>query len=592
MVNFIIGTGRCGTTMLAQMLNSHSKICVPFELQILFEESNNGARLYEIFHEKKNESFGPEDFIALIEARCPYLFDGYFDLRVFFAKQQYPIYSLEKLVNALYGEIAKSKHKRIFIEQTPWYGQRIDILNELFPSAKYIHMVRDGRDVAISFARTPWWHNDIGQNLERWDAEVRKIINSSNQILKPGQIMQVRYEDFVEQPERELRRICDFLGIDFEDTMLDPATYIDYGMHGKLQAENVSSAALVNWSKKKNIPTFKKSRYAWKKYPNYDFSSTPKHITQSLQALGYDSQMPRFYAFPFSIEKIRIKIISRARLSIHKMRSLWFRKLFRVRTNLRLLGAYFKKILGNKSSKPPSTYCPVCVNKQATFAPLPDFYRENALLHGFAHFEKGEMLSIEAYSCTSCGASDRERLYALWIDQQIDKKLFYSGTRLIHFAPEAALSKKLKGPGFFDYKTADLMMDVVDYKVDMMKMPFDDESFDFFICSHVLEHVESDDQAMAELYRITKPGGCGILMAPIIIGLQKTVEDSSVKDESGRWRLYGQGDHVRLYAHDDYVNKIRSHGFCVEELGESYFGEEVFHTLGLTRTSILYVVSK
>ncbi len=81
-------------------------------------------------------------------------------------------------------------------------------------------------------------------------------------------------------------------------------------------------------------------------------------------------------------------------------------------------------------------------------------------------------------------------------------------------------------------------------------------------------------------------------MAPIIVGLENTVEDPSVKDEAGRWRLYGQNDHVRLYAHDDYVNKIRSHGFRVEELGESYFGEDVFRSLGLKRTSILYVVSK
>jgi SAM-dependent methyltransferase len=237
-------------------------------------------------------------------------------------------------------------------------------------------------------------------------------------------------------------------------------------------------------------------------------------------------------------------------------------------------------------------WCPVCGNEQASFLPLPEFYRDNANLHGFVHFEKGEMLSLDAYSCTQCGASDRERIYALWIDQQFKKKHFPNNTHVIHFAPEAALSGKLKGLAFFDYKTADLQMDDVNYKVDMMDMLFDNESFDFFICSHVLEHVDSDDQAIKELYRITKPGGCGILMAPIIIGLEKTLEDPSVTDESSRYRLYGQNDHIRLYAHDDYVKKIRCHGFRVEELGESYFGEEVFRTLGLTHTSILYVVSK
>ncbi len=239
-----------------------------------------------------------------------------------------------------------------------------------------------------------------------------------------------------------------------------------------------------------------------------------------------------------------------------------------------------------------SRWCPVCDNKHAGFLPLPDVYREKANLYGFPYFEQGEMLSLDAYSCSACGASDRERLYALWIDQQFEKGSFTANTSVIHFAPESALSEKLKGLNLSSYKTADLLMEHADFKVDMMAMPFADDSYDFFVCSHVLEHVESDDRAIRELYRVTKPGGYGILMVPIIIGLEHTLEDLSTTDESERYRLYGQEDHVRLYAHEDYVNKIKSHGFYVEELGESYFGQEVFSKLGLTSTSILYVVGK
>jgi hypothetical protein len=311
-IGFIIGTGRCGTTMLAQMLNSHSKVCVPFELQILFEYSNNGARLYEIFQGKQYENFGLEDFLNLIEDRCPYKFHEYFDYRSFFEKQQFPIHNFKDLATSLFSEIAESKNKKIFIEQTPWYGQRIDILNELFPSAKYIHMIRDGRDVAISFARTPWWHDDIGQNLERWHAEVKQLIDSSKKILNPGQILQVRYEDLVEQPESGLRRISNFLDIEFEDCMLDPSTYIDYGLYVKNHFGNISSSALNNWSKSKNIPTFKGSCYAWKNYPDFDFSTPRKHITQSLKTLGYDTQMPSFYALMvtlFTLKRYAKKVI-------------------------------------------------------------------------------------------------------------------------------------------------------------------------------------------------------------------------------------------------------------------------------------------
>jgi SAM-dependent methyltransferase len=254
--------------------------------------------------------------------------------------------------------------------------------------------------------------------------------------------------------------------------------------------------------------------------------------------------------------------------------------------------AKLRSFFGTRQPIQNKLWCSVCAHKPDSFLPLPDYYLDNARRHGYAHIGKGETISHETYSCPNCGASDRERLYALWIDQQIEKKRFTKGASLIHFAPEGALSKKLKELGHFDYKTADLLMSDVDYKIDMMNMPFSDDGFDFFICSHVLEHVESDDLAIEELYRITKPSGCGILMAPIVIGLESTVEDPSVKDEAGRWRLYGQDDHVRLYAHDDYVKKICSHGFRVEELGEHYFGEEVFRALGLTPTSNLYVVTK
>ncbi len=257
-----------------------------------------------------------------------------------------------------------------------------------------------------------------------------------------------------------------------------------------------------------------------------------------------------------------------------------------------MLTSLLRPIFGKKKDIRQSGWCPVCGNKPVTFLPLPDFYRDNAQRQGFVHFGKGEMTSHETYTCSSCGASDRERLYALWIDQQIGKEYFARGGRLIHFAPEAALSRKLRELGFFDYTTADLLMDDVDHQVDMMAMPFGADSFDFFICSHVLEHVESDDRAIRELYRVTKQGGSGILMVPIVVGLDKTIEDPGVVDEAGRWRLYGQNDHVRLYSHGDYVKKIRSNGFQVDQLGEGYFGEEVFRALGLKRTSILYVVSK
>ncbi len=238
------------------------------------------------------------------------------------------------------------------------------------------------------------------------------------------------------------------------------------------------------------------------------------------------------------------------------------------------------------------THCPACGRHGISFLPLPDAIRTDALRYGFKHFGRGEMTAHDTYACDACGASDRERLYALWLDTEIARGSISRGLRLIHFAPEHVLSGKIRASGFFDYHTADPQMTGVDHVVDLMNLPFPDNSFDLFICSHVLEHVENDDTAISELFRIVNRGARSILMAPIIVGLEQTLEDASVTTDAERWRCFGQNDHLRIYAHDDYLRKIKAGGFVVEELGIKYFGGHVFRRLGLKDTSVLYVVSK
>ena len=242
------------------------------------------------------------------------------------------------------------------------------------------------------------------------------------------------------------------------------------------------------------------------------------------------------------------------------------------------------------ASEVPVRYpCPVCKQTNAAFAAIPEFYRENARRHGFVHYGQGEMTAHDSYTCTRCGATDRERLYVYWMEQEVAAGRLREGAKVMHFAPEQAMSRLIRGSRFFDYATADLVMKGVDYQVDLMDMPFADGTYDFFICSHVLEHVADDGKAIRELRRITRDGGYGILMAPIIVGIEHTLEDPSVTDDAGRWRLYGQNDHVRLYAHNDYVRKIEDNGFRVDQYGIDYFGAEAYAAMGLKPSSILYI---
>lgn len=252
-----------------------------------------------------------------------------------------------------------------------------------------------------------------------------------------------------------------------------------------------------------------------------------------------------------------------------------------------------KRLLSKFNFTNASTFCSVCDSKNVGFAPLPDLYRQNAEKFNYVHFGKGEMTSLDTYFCSSCSASDRERLYAYWIKQQVSSGRMPQSARVIHFSPELGLSNLIRNLNLFnDYQTADLNGPNVDHNVDLLDLPFESDSFDFFICSHILEHVQDDRQAIRELFRITKPNGCGILMAPIIVGLEKTIEDPTITSGGERWHLFGQDDHVRLYSHDDYVQRIESAGFVLEQLGSTYFGEKNFDRLGLKQTSILYIARK
>ena len=82
------------------------------------------------------------------------------------------------------------------------------------------------------------------------------------------------------------------------------------------------------------------------------------------------------------------------------------------------------------------------------------------------------------------------------------------------------------------------------------------------------------------------------MLTPISVGLLKTHEDPSITDEAGRWRFFGQNDHVRLYAHDDYVQRVKDAGFALRQYTLSDFGSTAYIYLGLKPTSIFYLACR
>ena len=105
-------------------------------------------------------------------------------------------------------------------------------------------------------------------------------------------------------------------------------------------------------------------------------------------------------------------------------------------------------------------------------------------------------------------------------------------------------------------------------KADICDLPINDNSYDFILCNHVLEHVLDDKKAMNELYRVLKKGGTGIFQVPIDMKREKTFQDDSITDKLERNKIFGQYDHVRVYG-KDYFKKLENIGFKVKQIDYS-----------------------
>lgn len=164
--------------------------------------------------------------------------------------------------------------------------------------------------------------------------------------------------------------------------------------------------------------------------------------------------------------------------------------------------------------------------------------------------------------CPGCLSLERHRL--LWLYLKNRTTFFSLPLKVLHLAPEQCFHKRFRKQKNLTYVTADLESPLADVKLDVQKMPFNENEFDVVICNHVLEHVPDDRKGIAEIYRVLKPGGFAILQVPTDFSTVKTYEDASISNPVEREKLFRQKDHYRLYGRD-YLNRITEAGFLIKE---------------------------
>ena len=198
--------------------------------------------------------------------------------------------------------------------------------------------------------------------------------------------------------------------------------------------------------------------------------------------------------------------------------------------------------------------------------------------------------------CPRCYSTDRDRLINLYIGSHI--KLSKEKLKMLHIAPSGSLKAFFTSLDNIDYQAGTKYHEGFYYSketmiLDITNLAFEDNRFDIIMCNHVLEHVNDDNKAMQELYRVLKPGGLGILQVPISAVLNQTYENPDIIDPKDREEHFGQFDHVRLYG-ADYPEKLKKVGFEVKLLkpNENSWIIDNIDYYAVNPNEVLYVVSK
>lgn len=190
------------------------------------------------------------------------------------------------------------------------------------------------------------------------------------------------------------------------------------------------------------------------------------------------------------------------------------------------------------------------------------------------------------YFCQVCGSSERHRFAYFSLKEKLHN---YSNT-ILHFAPETYIESWLRSLSK-EYLSVDLYSPDVMRNMDITNLTLEDNSFSLIWCSHVLEHIEDDNKAMTELYRVLNNSGMAVVMVPIYG--EKTYEDFSITSPEERLKHFKQEDHVRLYGLD-IQQRLEKVGFQVEVLSVLNLPQEIVdkYSLDYPSTREIFLCTK
>ena len=271
---FIIGSKRGGTTLLRMMLNSHPEIAIPPESHFLIP-------ILEKFPPDIKPDANQKDEIIqdiLNAGRFETWSTTPLEVREFIEGLP-PGTSLREIVDGIFKlEISKQGKSR-WGEKTPEYVDIVDQLAGLFHHAKFLFLIRDGRDVINSLKTKGWEGWSIYQRGKYWSHCVQTIFNFSTK--HQNSHLVIHYEELVLQTEQTLRKICQFLAIPFRREMLEYYKTADQHITQTEKNANIHN-------KLSRLPSLT-DLYKWKRTDNPGtIFLAEASMQKELQMAGYD----------------------------------------------------------------------------------------------------------------------------------------------------------------------------------------------------------------------------------------------------------------------------------------------------------------
>jgi len=238
----VLGVRRSGTTLLRVMLDRNSALAIPDESYFIPQLARRHGRRPD-----------PVEFLDDLR-RVPTLRDwGLAPDDV--APRLRPGMTTGEAIAAVYEAYAAARGKARWGDKTPMYMEYLSLLQELLPDARFVHLIRDGRDAALSFLGMPegvvtrtWAHPRTAPDFAcQWRREVLAG-RALGRRVGAERYLELRYEALVEGPERELERVCAFAGLRYEPAMLGYADEVDVSTKPHQQSlKRPPTPGLRNW---------------------------------------------------------------------------------------------------------------------------------------------------------------------------------------------------------------------------------------------------------------------------------------------------------------------------------------------------------